>query len=261
LNIEVVITVGIFAATIVVMLLATEVGFRFGLATHKHPRAEKESSVSAIVASILGLVAFMLAFTFAIVSDRYNARKELVRNEANAIETTYLRSEFLGEPDRSLVAKLLREYLDNRLAVVQQRPTPEQVNKVLHDSVIIQNQIWAITANNAQKNINSPILALFIESLNNMIDLHATRVAVALQSQIPGGIWLVLYVLIIFGMVGVGYQSAVTDYRRSLAMLILALSFSIVIALIVSLDRPFSGFIKVSQQPLINLKESMASNT
>ena len=91
-----------------------------------------------------------------------------------------------------------------------------------------------------------------------MIDIHALRVAVAMQARIPAGIWLVLYVLVILGMIGIGYQTAIAESaRRSWATPILAFAFSLVIVLIASLDRPQSGFITVSQQPLIDLRASM----
>ena len=69
------------------VVIAIEAGYRLGHAAHRRSEDEKESPVSAIPAAILGLLAFMLAFTFGIVSDRYDARKALVREEANAIRT------------------------------------------------------------------------------------------------------------------------------------------------------------------------------
>jgi len=78
-----------FAATALLVAVAIELGFRLGRAAHRSSDEEKESPVSAIAGTILGLLAFILAFTFGIVSNRYDARKELVRDEANAIRTAY----------------------------------------------------------------------------------------------------------------------------------------------------------------------------
>jgi len=109
----------LFAGTVIVVMLAIEAGYRLGSSAHKRAVAEKESPVSAISASILALLAFILAFTFGIVSNRYDAKKALVREEANAIGTAYLRSDFLAEPDRARTATLFREYVSQRLAAVQ----------------------------------------------------------------------------------------------------------------------------------------------
>ena len=107
--------------------------------------------------------------------------------------------------------------------------------------------------------MNSDVAALYIDSLNGLIDLHATRVAVALQSRVPSGIWLVLGGLTFFGMAAVGYQTGIAGSRRSLASPVLAISFNMVIALIASLDRPNCVYMKVSQQPFIDLLDSMDS--
>jgi hypothetical protein len=80
-----------------------------------------------------------------------------------------------------------------------------------------------------------------------------------LQVRIPGAIWVVLYALVILGMIAVGYQTAIAGSRRTWAMLILALSFSLVIALIAELDGPGSGYLTVSQQPLVDLRALMAA--
>ena len=98
------------------------------------------------------------------------------------------------------------------------------------------------------------------EALNSMIDIHSIRVAVALQARIPGGIWIALLSLTFLGMVAVGYQMGIAGSKRSLAQSILALSFSLVITLIASLDRPGSGYVTVSQQPMVSLRNSMEAD-
>jgi hypothetical protein len=110
-----------FVGTMLAVLVSIEAGYRLGDIAHRRSEEEKESPVSAFAGAILGLVAFMLAFTFSIASDRYDTRKELVRNEANAIRTAYLRSDFLPEPDRTEAKGRLKEYLDARVAAAISR--------------------------------------------------------------------------------------------------------------------------------------------
>jgi len=90
-----------------------------------------------------------------------------------------------------------------------------------------------------------------------MADLHALRVNQGLQARVPSGIWFVLYALLVLGMIAVGYQTAIADSRRSRVTVVLAISFSLVIALIAALDHPMSRFISVSQQPLVSLQLEM----
>ncbi len=80
-----------------------------------------------------------------------------------------------------------------------------------------------------------------------------------IQARVPGGIWLVLCGITMLGMMGVGYQTGIAGSKRSMARPILAFSFAMMIALIALLDNPESSFIKVSQQPLIDLRDSIKS--
>jgi hypothetical protein len=246
----------LFLATVFLVSAAIEAGFRLGRFARRRSEDEKESPVSAIAASILGLLAFLLAFTFSIASGRYDSRKELVREDANAIRTAFLRSDFLPEKHRGEAVDLLRRYVDLRLAVVGTRDVGRLVS-VGSEIEQIQRRLWEMAVVNARQDMNSDVAALYIESLNDMINCHALRVAVGLQARIPTGIWLSLYVLVILGMLGVGYQTGIAGSRRSWSMPILAVAFSLVIALIASMDNPQSSIITVSQQPLADLRARM----
>jgi len=251
----------LFVGTILLIMGSIELGHRLGHRSRRRSEDEKESPVSAIAGSVLGLVAFMLAFTFGIVTERYDTRKGLVREEANTIRTTYQRTDFLPEPDRTGAKALLRKYLVNRLPTdaskLSRTAFDERVRKVLSEADGIQGRLWDMAVVNARKDMNSDVAALYVDSLNHMAEVHASRVAIALQQRIPAGIWVVLWCLTSFGMAALGYQTGIAGSKRSLAQPLLAISFSMVVALIASLDRPVNSFVKVSQQPLIDLYESM----
>lgn len=257
---DTVVTMLIFLTTIAGVIFSIELGFRLGRRAKKRSaEEEKDSSVSAIAAAILGLVAFILAFTFSIVTDRYEMRKALVRDEANTIGTAYLRTDFLPENERLVAKKLFREYLDVRLAATKTHNL-ENIHAALIESKGIQRQLWKMGAMNAGRDMNSNVASMYLDSLNKMIEINRLRVDIGLGSQIPVGIWIVLGLLVVLGMFGVGYQTAIAGSKRPKVTLILAVSFSLVIVLIAALDRPTSAFVKVSQQPLINLQDSMAAD-
>jgi len=247
----------ISAATLVLVLASIEGGFRLGCAARARSEDEKEAPVSAITGTILALLAFIMALTFSIVSDRYDARKALVREEANVIRTAWLRSEFLPEPSRGEAATLLRQYVDSRLLAVQSRDIA-QVETTAVESLRLQRRLWDIAVRNARKDMNSDVAALYIESLNDLGNVHASRVAVGMHARIPPGIWLAFYALVVFSMFGVGYHAAITGSRRSWMMLILALSFSLVITLIGAVDRAQGSLLSVSQQPLEDVQVMMS---
>jgi hypothetical protein len=250
--------VALFAGTIVVVMASIEGGFLVGRIAHHRSEEEKESPVSAMAGAVLALLAFILAFTFGTASNRFDARKDMVREEANTIRTVWQRSDLLSEPDRAEAKGLIREYLDARIAAVQSGDA-ERVTSVLSQAEQIQDRLWEMAVARAHTDLNSDVATLYFESLNELSAVHASRVAVGLQMRIPTGIWLALAALTIFGMMAVGYQAGIAGSRRTLAMPLLAVAFASVIGIIGALDRPSGGVISVSQQPLIDLLSSIES--
>jgi hypothetical protein len=204
------------------------------------------------VGATLSLLAFMLAFTFGLAGSRFEDRRQVVLSEANAIGTTYLRAAMLPEPMRTESRNLLREYVDVRLEAIQ----PGKVDQAISKSEELQNRLWS-QAVAATERDRSPITALFVQSLNEVIDLHAKRLMASLRSRVPGEIWIVLFLLVILTMVMMGYHSSLANSKRSIAVIALVLGFSSVLFLIADLDRPGQGMLQVSQQSMIDLRRSM----
>jgi hypothetical protein len=215
--------------------------------------AEKDASLDAMVASILGLLAFMLAFTFSMAATRYDARRQAVFEEANSIGTTYLRARLLPEPQRSNISKLLRQYTEARIQQVKEG----RIDELLTQADASHEQLWSQAMAAVDQDPRSIMTSLFLQSLNETIDLHGKRVFVGVRSRIPITIWLALFCLTLFGMASVGYQAGMTSPRRSLEMPILALAFAGVLFLNVDLDRPQEGLLRVSQQPMIDVLKKM----
>ncbi len=249
---------GLFTITAVLVVTAIEAGYRAGHVVHRHRENEKESAVATIVSANMALLAFVLAFTFAIVSGLYEARKALVREDANAIRTAFLRADFLLEPERGQAAELFAEYVDLRVRVARE-PGPDRLRQGLVRSERIHRQLWDMAVANARTGTNPPIPNLYIPALNEMIRVHALRVDIALETRLPRNIWLVQYTLLVLAMAGFGYQMANAGSRRSWATPCLALSFAVVIALIASLDRPMSGYFTAPQQPMADLQAEIAT--
>ena len=208
--------------------------------------------MGAIVAAGLGLLAFLLAFTFGMAASRFDTRRGLVLDEANAIGTTYLRAALLPEPHRTEIRTLLRDYVDLRLEAVQ----PGMSVPARERSEELQSRLWAQAVVVAEKQ-PTPITGLFIQSLNEVIDLHAKRVTMGLRNRIPLTIWVALYSTAILAMAGVGYYSGLSSTTRSLATLALAIAFSGILCLIADLDRPQEGLLEVSQQAMVDLRKSL----
>jgi hypothetical protein len=185
-------------------------------------------------------------------ASRFEVRRGLVLDEANAIGTTYLRAALLPEPHRTEIRTLLRDYVDARLEAVQ----PGMTVPARARSEELQGRLWAQAVMVAEKK-PTPITGLFIQSLNDVIDLHAKRVTSGMRNRIPFTIWGALYFTVILAVVGVGYYEGLASRTRTLETLVLVVTFSGVLWLLADLDRPQEGLLKVSQQAMIDLRKSM----
>ena len=223
----------LFIAILLVVLLSIEFGYRLGKYRRSRREEEKEAPLGTMVGATLGLLALVLAFTFGLAAARFDTRRQVLLDEANAIGTTYLRSGMLPERGEE-IRRLLREYVGVRLEAVQSGKVAEGIQK----SEDIQQKVWTEAENVGQKNPNSIMVGLFVQSLNEIIDLHAKRVQAALRSRIPGPIWLALFAVAALSLATMGYHAGLSGTRRSLAILAVALTFSVVIELIADLNRP-----------------------
>lgn len=239
-----------------IVFSSVELGFRIGREVRRKTEDERESPVSSIAGVIISLLAFMLAFTFGIVFDRFDTKKELVREEANLIRTTWDRVDFLPEPERARSKALLTQYLDRRITVASLRDR-ETIRASLGSFVDIQQQLWAIAVSNARIDMNSDIGALYVESVNQIGELNATRFGIGLNVRIPTALWVTLISLLILGVSSLGYQCAIALSRRPRLTPALAVAFSMVIVLIAALDHPGDRLMPVPQDALIRLLSEM----
>jgi hypothetical protein len=244
----------VFLVTVVAVLVATEIGFRIGMwLQRRDPSSGKTPMTGAVVGGMLGLMAFLLAFTIGIVINQQNGRKEMVVTEANAVGTAYLRASFLGEPDRTSTRDLLREYVELRLAVAEDLGL---LDSGLKRSEEIHSELWSIVEGNVSQGQESAIMALFVESINEVIDVHSLRLT-AFELRLPRLLGIVLYIATLLSFLLVGVSDSADGKRDPLAMLLFALAFVAVLMIVVDLDRPQQGLLTVSQSALSDLLRQM----
>jgi hypothetical protein len=246
----------LFIITTLVFSIAAEFGFRVGKFIHERLEREQNPMVGTILGASLGLLAFFLAFTFNMAGSRYDTRKQLVLDEANVIETTYLRAKLLPKPYRTEFQDLLSKYVDAR-AQLQPDSNMETVRKIIVRSEELHDQLWSKVVTLTENSNYSGITTLFIRSLNDVFDLHTKRVNAGLRNRIPISIFATLYFVAFLAMSMMGYQAGLTGRRSPIAGLVLILTFSIVLALITDLERPRQEIFNVSQQTMVDLKNKI----
>jgi hypothetical protein len=234
------------------MLAATEAGFRLGRKFESRTPENVKSQISTIEAAILGILALLLGFTISMAVSRFEIRKQLVLEEADAIGTSCLRAQLLPAPARPEIESLLRQYVNIRVQYGTAGNDLARLEDLNRQTARLQMEFWTRTAVYAQQDPNPVRVGLLLQSLNQAIDLAEAR-WMAFQNHVPES---VIYVNAAVGLLSatlVGYSFGVNGRRNIFSMFMLALSISLVLAVIVDLDRPRSGYIRVSQQPMIDL--------
>ncbi len=243
----------IIPIALVIGAVSVEAGYRVAIWRKRRAKDHSEAPAAPIVGATLGLLAFLVAFTFGSAASRFEERRQAVLAESNAINASYLRAQMVPEPMSANARSLMREYVEVRLNTTQ----PSQLAQGIAKSEELHKRLWAEAVAAAQKE-RSPMTSLFMSSLNEVFALHARRVTAAVYNRIPATIWIGLYVLLVFAMLVVGYYEGMSGTRHTLAVYGMVFAFSIVFALIADLDRPGRGLLEVNQQSMIDLKKSMS---
>src|SRR3954454_15286048 len=244
----------IFVAGLAAVLATSEFGWQLGV----HAGGGGRGNISALESGLLGLMALIIGFTFAMALTRFETRREAIVNEANAIGTTALRARLLPQPYRTETLKLLREYVEIRLDVVQSGESLAELATAIDRSNAIQEALWLQTKEISAKDNRYVPTGLFIQSLNEMIDNQGKRLA-ALRNRIPSVVLLALFGLAAASCGFAGYAGALEVKRTRLPIYIIGVLISSMIYLILDIDRPSAGLITNNQQPMIDTAASIAS--
>jgi hypothetical protein len=242
----------LYILTVILLLIASEVGYRLGRVIQRHRPDRAEASVGALNGATLALLAFLLAFVISAAVNTFTARRQAVVAEANAIGTTYLRAGYLPDPYATESRQLLREYVDQRLAAVDRASIAQSIAR----SEEIHNELWT-RAETLAKDDSSPTLALYIASLNEVIDLHTDRINVGLVLRLPWALELTLFIVAMLALVLVGVHAGYSEKRNPVALIAFVMILSAVLLLIEDLSRSQEGLLQVSQQALIDLQRQI----
>jgi hypothetical protein len=247
----------ILVASAGIFLLATEAGFLLGRRSQSTVSDHSISQIYTIQGAALGLLALLLGFTFSMAMSRYDTRKQMILEESNAIGTTFLRAQLLPEPPRKEVSNLLRRYVEVRLEFYNAGINQKMLGEVRNKTEGLQNQLWAYGAAMSERDPRAVTTGLFLQSLNETIDLNAKRIT-AQENHVPEITLVLLYCVAIMATGLIGYGCGLSGIRKFFVTIILSIMIAAVILVIIDLDRPGAGLIKVSQQRMIDLRDSLS---
>ena len=243
----------------VLMLGASEIGRRIGMARltrHTDGLARGGASADAATFALLGL---LIAFTFSGAASRFQDRRDLIADEANAIGTAYLRVDLLPSDVQPPLRNLFRRYADVRLTVYSQALDAAATEARLAEGAQLQAEIWQIASQAVQREgVPTSTSTLALGALNEMIDVTSTR-EMATRSHPPLVVFLLLVGISLLCSVLIGYGTSQNSARSWLHTVTFAAIISLTVYVIIDLEFPRVGLIRVdaADEVLVKVRDGM----
>lgn len=241
------------------MILSAWLAFKY---VRSQPNKIEKNGTGAIEAAVFGLLGLLVAFNFAGAYSRYETRRQIIVNEANAISTAFLRLDLLEPKVRSLVQQKFFEYLDLRISFFPKLINSNEVIKNLNETEELQQSIWHLVIDNTRDENLHTTRMLLLPTLNEMFDIVTTR-TIAVQTHTSTWIFFLFFCIIIICSILSGMSMARSGQFYWSYMILFAAVTTITVYVILDLEYPRWGLIRLdfAQQALVNLKKSMVGYT
>lgn len=236
----------VFPILLALFLVALEIGFRIRQRLERRREGQPDHGKGGqefLFSAVLGLLALLLGFTFSVGMSRYEARQALVVQEANAIGTAWLRADLLEEPVRTALRSHFKAYVEARLE--WSRTGQTDIERMLQ----LQEDIWLVTGEAVREDTSSALSRMVMEAVNKSFELASARES-AREAHIPDRVLVLLILYAFISVLMLGYVSGASGGLRRGAILLLLIQLSLAIALILDIDRPGTGGVLMSQQPI-----------
>ena len=240
------------------ILVFLEIGWRIG----KRQRAAGDVSmegISAMDGAVFALLGLFIAFTFSAAVVRFEARRQTIVAEANAIGTAWLRLDMLSPETQPAFRDLFRRYTDSRIGVYQKLPDLKAARQELARGADLQKKIWAQAVSLARASMSPVIAMTVLPPLNQMFDIATSRTMSA-EMHTPRVVFVLLFVLSLVSSLFAGYTMVSDKKRNWLHVIGFALILAVSVFVIVDLEFPRLGIIQIDKsvdQVMVDLRSSM----
>ena len=236
-----------------VLVLAAEAGFRIG---RRHAKATggsgRSPQVTTLEAAILGLLTLVLSFTYSGSYSRFDTRRQVIIQEANAIETAYLRAGMMPQQERERTRDLLRRYASIQV------PSPEALERALAETKRLQQKLWREAERFSRSGADAGRKALLVSAINQTIDLHTSRLANFLFHA-PASLLLILNLGAALAVLFMGYASGLDNQRFWIGQGVMIVLLTVLLVVILDLENSQKGAIQPSRQPLFEVQQSIGA--
>jgi len=241
------------------MLAMLEIGRRLAVRHHPAESGAGKDNLATLEAAVFALFGLLIAFAFSGAAERFQEKRMMVAEEANAIGTAYLRVDLLAAPAQPQIRDWFREYVDSRLETYRRLPDMKAAGVEMEKSKKLQSEIWNAGVAATRLPDSHPSAALLLlPALNSMIDISTTR-AMELQNHPPRIVYWLLFALGLLCSLLAGYRMAIRLQRSWLHMVVFPLVTAVVIYVMIDIEYPRFGLIRLERadQVLVEVRQSM----
>jgi len=238
----------------ILMIIATLIGKKIGNKIRLNNKSEKNLTETS---GLIGLLFFLLAFTFGMSGSRYDSRRTIVVEEANDIGTAILRSDLYPDTERTLFRKDFKEYVEARIQYYEVGPDVKGILKADSLSQAISARLWKRASDLSKNPANLAATQQMIPAINTMIDVTTSRLA-GERAKVPESILIMLFLLALITAFYSGYSEGRKGKIDWLVKTGFCLLVSLVILFTYDLDRPRRGFVNLDgpNQTIIELRKN-----
>ena len=216
------------------------------------PKEERED-FNVVLATTFTLLALLIGFSLSMAVNRYDQRKNLEENEANAVGTEYARADLADAPLNASIKAALLRYAHLRLAEYRTRD-PQELDRIGRDTAVLQSELWQLATEMA-KDKPTPLAAVVVTGMNDVLNAQDYSEAARIN-RIPVGAWVLMMLIALFACTAQGY-GARGRMRVGLLVMIVPVTVSLSLALVADIDSPRGGIIHVQPQNLARLLQSL----
>ena len=246
----------LFFIVVAIFCVVLELAFRLGRHHRAHSNDSTRSHLTVLQTALLGLLALLLGFNFAMATSRFEARKTLIQDEVTVIGSTYLRAKLLPSGLRGKVSALLKDYVSARIEFMRAGTDEKRLKAASASSRTIEDQLWNLAAAAEAQGEATAAMNLVIQSLTDVYNVNEKRRAEQ-DDHVPATVINLLLVVAIGALGFIAYSYGLGHRRRHGSTAVFAILIAMVFTITLDLDQPRSGFIRVGEESMLRLQEDL----
>lgn len=241
---------------IIIQTIALEAGFRVGLVRRAHWKDADSGGGAVVLTSMFAVMGLVLAFTYASGVSRFDARKNAVLIEANALGTAFHRADLVAEPGRTELRTLLLDYARTRAFQPGTINTYEDFREIVNTTLEKLEMIWPATKHIVEQGKSGPIEASLVAAINEVLDAHTIRLTAVLD-HLPRVIMWMLVLIVAAALAVAGYNAGIQGRMSRWRMSAFVIVLTALMLIILDFDRPNDGLVTVSNQSIFAVIDQM----